>query len=82
MTAGFVGSHRYSSLTVSRGFTPSRRDDCESVIYMLAEMGTGDLPWSKTIGGPNMAQLVMQAKESTTPDQIANGMPNEFRLLF
>ena len=45
----FVGSLRYCSVACSDGKTTSRRDDCESVYYMLVEMAKGDLPWSKNI---------------------------------
>ena len=65
-TSSFVGSIRYCSLNVIRGMTPSRRDDCESVLYMLAEFGTGDLPWSYRMNGPNIMTEITQMKTDVT----------------
>ena len=78
----FVGSIRYCSLNVTRGITPSRRDDCESVLYVLAEFGTGDLPWSANLGGRDVAVKVAKIKSEVNSEIIAQNMPQEFALLF
>ena len=75
VSKSFVGSHRYCSLNCQKGKTPSRRDDCESVVYVLAEFGTGDLPWSKTIQGKDMVSMVNKLKRNCTAEQIAEGLP-------
>ena len=41
----FAGSLRYCSANSHLGITTSRRDDLESLIYTLVDLGTGTLPW-------------------------------------
>jgi len=42
---GFAGTSIYASLNVHDGYSESRRDDMESLGYVMMEMLTGPLPW-------------------------------------
>lgn len=40
-----LGSVNYMSINVHKGYTPSRRDDLESIVYVLYYLWSGTLPW-------------------------------------
>lgn len=72
-----TGTARYASLNVHRGKLHARRDDIESLGYLLLDLALGSLPWtgikarnSKT-GWDRMRDL----KEDIGLDQLCHGLP-------
>lgn len=41
-----VGSINFSSINVQKGFVSSRRDDLESILYIMIFLLNGDVPWN------------------------------------
>lgn len=79
-----VGTPLFASLPTHHNQPPSRRDDLESLAYMLVYfLRGGSLPWRKTRGG-NIGEtweLIRQKKlESRTT--LCVGLPLEFDLLY
>lgn len=74
------GTERYCSLNTQAGLTPSRRDDLESVGFLLIYFLKGKLPW-QGLPAQNMmekSQKIMQVKEFTTLEELCEDLPKEF----
>ncbi|MBO74348.1 MAG: hypothetical protein CMD33_03640 [Flavobacteriales bacterium] len=73
-----VGTAKYLSTWGHRHMQQSRRDDCASAMYTLAQVANGRLPWAK--GGkqkPNM-ERVFRIKRETTAEDLFGGLPQSF----
>ena len=79
-----VGTVRYASLNCHQGNETSRRDDMESIGYMLIYFLKGTLPWQglgpKGINRDEKYQMIHSCKQNTTSEQLCQGLPKEFRL--
>jgi hypothetical protein len=78
---GFVGTAQYVSVNAHLGDQQSRRDDLESVMYLLIRFLRGKLPWSG-IHEPNREarhDRIADQKIRTTLDALCVAIPREFR---
>ncbi len=75
----FAGTERYASVNTHLGLTPSRRDDLESLGYVLVYLIAGRLPWQgvRAASDSRRRGLVSDLKASTTPEQLCKGFPAE-----
>lgn len=81
---GLNGTVRYSSVNAQLGFELSRRDDLESLGYMLIYLLKGKLPWSKAKGESRKEKYakILEIKASTPFSALCFGLPNEFITYF
>lgn len=77
-----VGTARYVSINTHLGIEQSRRDDLESVGYMLIFFLKGQLPWQniKTSDKTERYILIKKSKLETSLSELCDGLPKEFKL--
>ena len=75
-----VGTARYASINSHKGIELSRRDDLESIGYLLVYFLKGTLPWMGLPGRTREERYlaIHQKKEKTTVDDLCSGLPIEF----
>jgi serine/threonine protein kinase len=79
-----TGTARYASLNTHLGVEQSRRDDLESLGYVLAYFLKGSLPWQglKAATKEEKYAKILQKKRSTSIEQLTTELPPEFALYF
>jgi hypothetical protein len=72
-----IGTATYASINAHKGIQQTRRDDLESLAYVLVYLSRGDLPWqgiqAKTI--QEKLEKVMKIKIETTLDNLCKQIP-------
>ena len=76
----FVGTLRYASLNSHKGIRQSRRDDLESMIYILIYFLKGKLPWQdvKAKQKEERHKLITEIKSKVTIESLCENLPSEF----
>lgn len=75
-----TGTARYVSINVHDGIEASRRDDMESIGYMLIYLTKGSLPWQGLHLDSSEAKFTVigEKKKSMPLEVLCNGLPHEF----
>ena len=75
-----TGTARYASIHALEGYEQSRRDDMESVGYIMAYFLRGGLPWQgmKLKSKENKYKNILEKKKEISSEELFKGFPNEF----
>jgi serine/threonine protein kinase len=78
---GVVGTGRYMSISANEGHEQSRRDDMESLGYVLLFLMKGSLPWQNARADEkkNKYQKILELKKALPLERLCDGSPNEFK---
>jgi serine/threonine protein kinase len=76
----FIGTLRYASLNSHKGIRQSRRDDLESMIYILIYFLKGNLAWQdvKAKNKEERYKLIQHIKTNVTIENLCKDIPPEF----
>ena len=79
-----IGTARYCGRNAHRGYEQSRRDDIESIGYVLMYFLNGILPWQglKVRQGEDQFEKIAEKKYTTPFEELCKNQPNEFLLYF
>ena len=79
-----IGTARYCGRNAHRGFEQGRRDDIESIGYVLMYFLNGVLPWQglKVLKNEDHFEKIAEKKYNTTFEELTKGNPEEFLLYF
>lgn len=81
---GITGTARFASINTHLGKNQSRRDDMESLGYVMMYFLRGSLPWQGVEADSNHERLekIGEIKMSTRIDELCEGFPVEFATYF
>ena len=75
-----TGTARYASINALSGFEQSRRDDLESIGYIIMYFIRGSLPWQglKVNNKDERYKKIGEKKRDTSAKDLCSGFPSEF----
>jgi len=75
-----TGTPRYASINNHLGIEQSRRDDLESIGYVLVYFLKGTLPWQglKAKNAQKKYRLILEKKQQVSIAQLCQGCPSQF----
>ena len=79
-----IGTARYCGRNAHKGYEQGRRDDIESIGYVLIYFLNGILPWQglKAMKGEDQFEKIAEKKYNTSFEELTRNNPEEFLLYF
>lgn len=79
-----TGTARYATVRAHLGYEQSRRDDLESLGYVLMYFNRGSLPWKGLVGNTKKERYnkIVEKKMRTSWHELCKNYPLEFTLYF
>ena len=76
-----IGTVRYISLNTHLGNEQSKKDDLESLAYIMVYFIKGELPWQniKAKSRKEKYSKIYQIKKKTVPNELTNFLPEEMK---
>ena len=76
-----TGTARYASIHALEAYEQSRRDDLESVGYVLMYFLRGELPWQglKVRSKEDRYKKILEKKKEISSEELCKGFPDEFK---
>eukprot|EP00928_Gymnodinium_smaydae_P083077 TRINITY_DN66349_c0_g1_i1.p1 TRINITY_DN66349_c0_g1~~TRINITY_DN66349_c0_g1_i1.p1 ORF type:complete len:411 (+),score=51.84 TRINITY_DN66349_c0_g1_i1:101-1333(+) len=76
-----TGTARYSSINTHLGVEQSRRDDLESIGYVLIYLANGRLPWQGVVGTTKEEKYrhILECKQNMSIRTLCQGLPMVFQ---
>jgi serine/threonine protein kinase len=78
----FCGTARYASISAHKGHEQSRKDDLESIGYLLIYLYKGTLPWMgiKNKDKKERYRRICEKKEKISEEDLCDKLPKEFMI--
>ena len=78
-----TGTARYASIPTHKGVEQGRRDDLESIVYVMLYLKKGSLPWMGMPGKTKHEkyEVIKRRKMETGMEELCKGCPGTFREL-
>ena len=84
LTKRLTGTARYASVNALKGGEQSRKDDLESLNYMLLYFLKGSLPWQGVLGltKGEKYKKIYHMKKNISAEKLYENLPNEFKEIY
>ena len=84
LTKRLTGTARYASVNALKGGEQSRKDDLESLNYMLLYFLKGSLPWQGVLGltKGEKYKKIYHMKKNINVETLYENLPNEFKEIY